>query len=155
MNWCVHICQNGHVEKETRWIDGAEFCEKCGSKMIDRCPSCNHPIMEWDWGGRVVLGIPSYERASYCKHCGKPYPWTETALETATELIEEEETLDPVQRDNLVSSLPDLIAETPKTQVAVVRVKKFLTSAGKFTTDAIRQFVIDFGCELAKQQLGI
>lgn len=85
----------------------------------------------------------------------KPYPWTETALETATELIEEEETLDPVQRDNLVSSLPDLIAETPKTQVAVVRVKKFLTSAGKFTADAIRQFVIDFGCELAKQQLGI
>jgi len=111
--------------------------------------------MEWDWGGRVVLGIPSYERASYCKHCGKPYPWTETALETATELIEEEETLDPVQRDKLVSSLPDLIAETPKTQVAVVRVKKFLASAGKFTADAIRQFVIDFGCELAKQQLGI
>lgn len=101
------------------------------------------------------MSIPLYDRASYCKHCGKPYPWTETALEAVAELIEEEETLDPAQRDKLVSSLPDLIAETPKTQVAVIRMKKFLASAGKLTADAIRQFVIDFACELAKQQLGI
>lgn len=61
------------------------------------------------------------------------------------ELKRYEDSEDPVQRDNLVSSLPDLIAETPKTQVAVVRVKKFLTSAGKFTADAIRQSTMN-GC---------
>lgn len=123
--------------------------------MIDKCPECGTSIREWNYGGVMVIGTPKYERASYCKNCGKPYPWTKVAIEAAVDLIQEEEELDDVQRDKLVSSLPDIISETPKTQVAVVRFKKALLSAGKFTADALRQFAIDFGCELAKKQLGL
>lgn len=155
MDICVHICQNGHVVQSTEWITGDEFCEKCGAEMIDRCPSCKAPIRAWDYGGFIMIDTPEYDRAAYCKNCGKAYPWTRSAIEAASELIEEEEELDEVQRNKLVSSLPDIVAETPKTRIAVVRFKKALIAVGKFTADGLRQFIIDFGCEFARKQLGM
>ena len=153
MDCCVHICKNGHVLISKAWISKKEFCEKCGAEMLDRCPNCNTPIREWDFGG-LAFGKPKYERAAYCRNCGKPYPWTQAAIEAATELINEEDQLDSAQQTTLIASLPDIVSETPKTQIAIARVKKPLLSVGKFTADALRQFVIDFGCELAKSQLG-
>lgn len=155
MDMCVHVCLNGHTLVTSRRISRTEFCEKCGAKMIDRCQECGAPIREWDYHGVIVFGTPKYERASYCKNCGKPYPWTQAAIKAAAELVAEEDELDEAQRGKLVSSLPDIITETPKTQVAVVRFKKALTTAGKFTAEGLRQFAIDFGCELAKKQLGL
>ena len=155
MDKCVHACINGHTLVTSRWIDTVEFCEKCGAKMIDKCPECGSPIKEWSYGGVVVLGTPQYTRAAYCRKCGKPYPWTQSALEAAIELVQEEEELDDIQRSKLVDSLPDIISETPKTQVAIVRFKKALLSVGKFTAEGLRQFAVDFGCELAKNQLGL
>ena len=70
-------------------------------------------------------------------------------------LIAEEEGFSEQQKASLVEVLPDVIVETPKTNLAVVRLKKGLASAGKFTADAIRQFAIDFGCEFAKKSLGL
>ena len=155
MDRCVHACINGHTLVSSRWIDKAEFCEKCGAKMMDKCQECGSPIKEWNYRGAAVLGTPQYARAAYCKWCGKPYPWTQSAFEAVIDLVQEEEELDDIQRSKLVDSLPDIISETPKTQVAIVRFKKALLSAGKFTADGLRQFAIDFGCELAKKQLGL
>mgnify|MGYP000032963237 CR=1 FL=1 len=155
MDLCVHICTNGHVLQSKSWISGKEFCEKCGAEMLDKCPNCGIPIKEWDYGGVQYLGKPKYDRAAYCKNCGKAYPWTQIAIETATEIISEEDQLDSAQQEKLIASLPDIISETPKTQIATVRFKKALLSVGKFTADALREFVIDFGCEFAKSQLGI
>lgn len=152
---CVHICQNGHFILTSMYIQGKEFCEKCGSEMMDKCPDCGAVICEWNYGGIVYLGTPHYDRASYCKNCGSPYPWTAKALEAAAELIEEEENLTAEQKEKLSGSLQDIICETPKTQVATVRIKKALLSVGRFTAEGLRQFVIDFGCELAQKQLGI
>lgn len=155
MYYCVHVCSNGHYLVTRNPISDKEFCEKCGSEMMDKCPHCHNPIKEWKIEGLIFLDEDDYQRASYCKHCGQPYPWTQAALETITELIQEESELDNLQQDKLITSLPDIISETPKTQLAVVRLKKALLSAGKFTADALRQFAIDFGCEFAKKQLGL
>lgn len=155
MDRCIHVCVNGHMIFSRTHIQEPEFCEICGSKMIDKCPYCQSVIMEWNYGKMIVVGDPEYTRASYCKHCGKPYPWTQSAVESAKELIEEEDELDEIQRNKLLSSLPDIVSETPKTQVAVVRFKKALLTVGKFTAEGLRKFIIDFGCELAKNQFGI
>lgn len=152
---CVQVCLNGHIIQSRTRLSKTVFCEKCGAKMIDECPVCHTPIEEWDWTDMVVIGDFPYERANYCRACGSPYPWTQTAIEVAADLISEEEELDNVQQEKLISSLPDIIAGTPKTQTAVVRLKKALLTVGKFTADGLRQFVIDFGCELAKNQLGL
>lgn len=154
----AQICMNGHMI--TSSIEHCpelkeSFCSKCGAETITTCPNCNAPLRGELYDDEVsILGYtPSVD--SYCTNCGKPYPWTESALQNTALLIQEEEELSEQLKESLVESLPNIITETPATNLAVVRVKKCLASAGKFTTDAVRQFVIDFGCELAKKSLGL
>lgn len=154
MDFYAHICKNGDVLIARQPLAGKEFCEKCGAEMLDKCPSCQSVIREWHTGAGY-LGTPKYQRAAYCKKCGKPYPWTAAAIESSTMLIEEDDELNTELREKAIEILPDIITETPKTNLAVVRLKKVLASAGKFTADSLRQFAIDFGCELAKKQLGL
>ena len=49
----------------------------------------------------------------------------------------------------------NIMVETPKTTLAATRIKKALLTAGHFTADALRQFVIDFGCELAIKSINL
>lgn len=154
----AQICLNGHCITDS--FDaypehGQHFCDKCGAATITACPSCGANIRGDYYAPGVLIVGGHYQVPAYCYSCGKPYPWTQSAIESAVELIQEEEELDATQKEKLASSLPDIISETPKTQVAVVRFKKAMSSAGRFTADALRQFAIDFGCELAKQQLGL
>lgn len=148
------VCLNGHTLVEPSQNKGSQFCEQCGASVISLCPHCNAVIKEWHYYG-VVASKPKMERPYYCKSCGHPYPWTEAAIEATALMIQEDEELSELECKNLEASLPDLISETPKTQVAVIRVKKALLTAGNFTAEALRQFVIDFGCELAIRSLGL
>lgn len=153
----AQICKNGDciVASIEEWPEQcADYCPKCGAKTISACPSCNADIRGF-YSEDGVASYRPYSVPAYCHHCGQPYPWTQSAIEAASELIQEEIMLDRDLREKLISSLPDIVSETPKTNLAIVRFKRFLASAGKFTADALRQFVIDFGCELAKDQLGL
>lgn len=153
----AQICRNGHMITDSvdKYREHSQpFCSKCGSATITACPSCNVSIRgDYDCG-IVVIGrntaVPSY-----CHNCGSPYPWTQSALENTAAIIQEEEDITEQLKAVVVESLPDIIVETPGTNLAAVRVKKCLSAAGKFTSDAIRQFVIDFGCELAKKSIGL
>lgn len=154
MDFYAHICKNGDVLVERNPLSGPTYCEKCGAGMLDRCQSCQAPIKEWHISA-AYLGTPKYDRPAYCKNCGEPYPWTAAALESASMLIQEDDKLNADLQEKTIEILPDIITETPKTNLAVVRLKKVLSAAGRFTADSLRQFAIDFGCELAKQQLGL
>src|SRR5712692_2606468 len=74
-----------------------------------------------------------------CHRCGTPYPWTEKGITAARELISEAENFKPEQRESLSKSLDDLIRDSPGTQVAAIRFKKFISKAGKETADALRK----------------
>lgn len=154
-DFLAKVCLNGHSLVVSHSPTEDTYCEKCGAKMISKCPNCSNPIKEWDYGGIAVLGTPSFSRPMYCKSCGKPYPWTSAAIDATTMMIQEDSELSELERKNLEESLPDIIAETPKTKIATVRIKKAFLTCGKFTAETIRQFVIDFGCELAKSSLGL
>ena len=149
------ICTNGHISVETLPLRTREFCETCGAEMMSNCPNCGSTIKEWHYYGIVVGSKPKLNKPMYCKSCGKPYPWTQAALEATSLMIQEDSELSELERQTLESSLPDIMVETPKTKLATIRVKKALLKAGEFTAETIRQFAIDFGCELAKQQLGL
>ena len=145
------ICLNGHVRTEHLQDASSskdDYCPDCGAKTITVCPKCGYPI-EGCLKDSCVISIGFNPAPKYCKSCGCPYPWTESAINSLKELIEEDENLQPELVSKLNNSIPDIIAETPKTNLATTRVKKVLNTAGKFTVDALRQFVIDFGCELA------
>ena len=150
------ICKNGHVINS--YYHGSPennsfFCSKCGAPTISQCPHCQKEIRGHSTDEFSYLA--KYHVPAYCQYCGNPYPWTESALQNAELLISEEEELSDSLKDSVINSLPDIITETPGTNLAIVRVKKCLSSAGKFTADAVRQFVIDFGCELAKKSIGL
>ena len=149
------ICKNGHVINDSLHSnpnDHSDFCPTCGQPTISKCPSCQKnikglPISDFSY-------IFSYTVPSYCEYCGHPFPWTESAIEAATLIIQEDENLSDQMKEDVIESLPDVLAENPKTNLAVIRIKKCLAVSGKFTADAVRQFVIDFGCELAKKLAG-
>lgn len=141
----VRYCLNGH-KFQVRFGESTDlkrFCVQCGSETTTCCQSCKTPIPE------------SQNLPFYCFNCGVPYPWTESAIKSAILIVKEESAFSKQQITELTESFPNIISETPSTSLASLRIKKALLTAGKFTAEGIRQFVIDFGCELAKKSIGI
>ncbi len=152
------VCLNGHTLIEPTPVTSDQYCEKCGAKVISACPSCGTVIKRWEYDDDdfcIYIRPSSFDKPFYCRVCGKPYPWTESALEAVALVIQEDEELSALEQERLQESLPDIITETPKTNLAAVRIKKALLKAGAFTADALRQFTIDFGCELAVRAIGL
>ena len=145
----AYICENGHTISTSADSCYDKHCFKCGAQVITSCPNCRSRIHGHDRG---VSGY--YEVPAYCRGCGKPYPWTERAIQATIELLAEDDNITADECNRLIEVLPDTISETPRTQLAIVRIKKALKYLGEFAADGIRQFIIDFGCELVKKQLG-
>lgn len=156
-------CENGHYvdvpedvsERRPSWITAREmdleigqtqgdtahtqFCPECGLKTANRCGECQSPIM---YDGK---------RPSYCRNCGKPFPWTGKQLTAAAELVKEEEGLSEADRVTLTASLPELMADTPRTTLAATRFKRIVGGAGPAFKNAMYKFLVDFSSETAKK----
>nr|DAJ06530.1 MAG TPA: putative cytoplasmic protein [Caudoviricetes sp.] len=154
----AQICLNGHCISSAVDMypeEAQPFCEKCGAKTITACPKCGAPI-RGVYCEKNCGFIPELDKApAYCLQCGSPFPWTQSALDIAVALIEEDDSLSGIERKQMIETLPDVISETPKTKLAVIRLKKVLSVVSSFTADGLRQFAIEFGCELVKKQLGL
>jgi len=151
------ICLNGHCVSAS--IDACpetdqKFCSKCGEKTISTCPHCQSEIRgRYNATSRVCL--EEYKVPPYCHNCGQAYPWTRAALEAAGELIMEAESFSDTDKEKLTSSLPFIMIETPKTQLAITRMKKAFLVIDEFTADAIKQFALAYGCDLVKRDIGL
>lgn len=143
------ICENGHPISTANATCSQKHCSECGARIISQCKHCQAMIEGHEYGVSGYYRVPKY-----CNGCGKPYPWVIAAVESTTRIVEESE-LDSVSQRRIIEILPDVISETPKTQLAAFRIQKAITSAGKFLADGLRQFVIDVGCELIKKQLDL
>lgn len=154
----AQICLNGHCitpSYDTSAELSQRFCTQCGAPTITQCPSCNAPIRgEYTVPGVIVFGN-GYTVPAYCYNCGEPYPWTHRAIESAKALIQEEGAFSPADQAKLIEALPDLITQTSKTQLAASRLNKALNVAGKFAKEGLKDFIVQFGCELAKSLLGM
>lgn len=155
----AQVCLNGHVITDSLEHSkglSEKFCHVCGAETISECLNCHSPIQgEYYVDGLVVIGSEKASAPAYCHNCGEPFPWTTDALEATRMLIDEEADLNVEERENLKLSLPDLIAETPKTILATTRVKKAFMKGSEFFKDGLKQFVIDFACAVVKSQLGL
>ncbi len=89
----------------------------------------------------------------FCPDCGKPYPWTETALKAAQELSDELENLSPEERDLLKKSIDDIIRDTPQTTVAATRFKRLVAKAGPVAAEGFKKILWDIATEFAKRQI--
>lgn len=153
------VCLNGHVISDNigdypeHW---EKFCKDCGAETINKCLNCGTDIRgDYHVNGVICLGGERMKAPLYCHNCGKPFPWTEDELEAARIAIDEDDRLKPEDKEKLKMSLPDLIAETPSTSLAVSRMKKAFLCIGNFTKDILNKFIVSMCCEAAKSQLGM
>lgn len=119
------VCLNGHQISVETDMDAEidEYCEKCGAKVTDECSNCHTKINGYLYMSGVIE-TPHVSVPNYCLHCGKPYPWTETAIDSLEELINLTQ-LDIQRQNDLKESIPDLIGDTPKATLAAYKWKKF------------------------------
>lgn len=148
----AQICLNGHIITTTATTKPErtqKYCDDCGAEAINGCPSCQAPIRGMYYGD-VVYG--PRKAPGYCYECGRPYPWTEAHLRAAAELIDLSDVMDE-QREALKKDLPDLTVDTPRTKVAVARMRQFLDRAGGHIASAMKDLLVEIASETAKKTL--
>lgn len=143
---------NGHVISSL--IDRypahrSAFCPTCGKPTIDACPSCDTPMRGSYMGG--AIGGPGWTPPAHCYNCGEPFPWTTSAKESAEELIDLLEVLDPDERVQLKGTLDDLMSDSSRTEVAAIKFKLLARKAGGEGATALRTIVTSVATEAAKR----
>lgn len=150
------ICLHGHVI--TTDASDASFstpyCSKCGASTISSCPHCNHQI-DGKYEVEDVLDLTSYsmQAPAFCPYCGKAFPWTETALQTAIKLINESDSLTDSDKALFSENISDTLSETPKTKLATVRIDKVLKKAGATVTTSVKDILVEICAESVKRIL--
>lgn len=139
------ICKNGHY----LCCFSGDFCSNCGAETIDSCPHCSEKIPLLDSPGIVK----NYKVPSYCSNCGKPFPWTQTLLETAKAIVHEDELLAEEQMTEWCECFADIIYPTPKTQLALIRYKRFMDKAASTTVNGLKDLFKDVVSEAIKNAL--
>ena len=137
----AEVCPNGHHTTsfaETSSESRSPFCPKCGEETLTQCRHCNANIRgDYKAPGVIVFGS-RWKPKNHCYSCGKPYPWTEMRIQAAQDLANEIDELTNEEREMLRDLLPDLGADTPRTELATFRyskVSKGLQSATKVILD--------------------
>ena len=151
----AQICMKGHVIND-RVRDypahNQNYCDKCGSETVTKC-SCEESIR----GDYVVPGVfggtRSYDPPKYCHKCGKPFPWTEEALEVGAQLAEEIEELSPEERKRLKQIIADLTIESPRAELAKKRFKGLSGKLGKDSYEALKGVLVNVVSEAMKKAL--
>ena len=146
-------CLNGHAV--TSNADGelaSDYCPHCGERTITQCPDCSENIR----GYYVVPGVASFsewEPPNHCHACGKPYPWTERKAEALREAIEELDELSNAEKERLAKAIPDIIADTPKSNVAITRFKKAASKVGGLGSKMLWEMLKTVATEAVKKSM--
>ena len=91
----------------------------------------------------------------YCGACGKPFPWTETALSAAKEYTDELDELSPGEKAELKGAYDDLTSDTARTALAASRFKKFMSKVGPGAAGVLKKIVETVATEAAKKLIGL
>jgi len=153
----AQICLKGHVVNAStrrRPQHNQTFCERCGAKTIHTCTGCGSPIRGYyHVEGIVDLTGDRMEAPSFCGACGKAYPWTEEKITAAKELALELEGLSDEEKAMLSNSIDDLIVETPRTELAVTRLKKLSKKAGEASWEAFKGMLTNVISESVRKSI--
>lgn len=164
----AQVCLNGHMvtdHSQSRREFSKKFCPACGAETITHCRHCNAAIQGalhstyWS-GGSEYLGTPPIEQTrttrgvvhAYCHSCGKPFPWTSAAIEAAKALAQELDELTDAEKILLQASIDDLVADTPRTNVALVRFKKLMPKLGRQAAEGLKNILVNVVTEAVKKQ---
>lgn len=121
------------------------FCARCGAQNISACQYCQAPIELRHVGSRP----------GYCGGCGKPFPWTETAVSAAKEYTDELDQLSPEEKTMLKGTFDDLTIDTARTPLAANRFKKLMNKIGPNAAGVLSKIVETVMTEAVKKMMGL
>lgn len=153
----AEVCLNGHhttTDCEASPELRSKFCPKCGSETITACPQCRASIRGYYYVPGVISVGGKYRPPNYCYNCGKQMPWTQRSIAAAHELADEIDTLTDSEKGSLKKAINELAIDSPTTEVASVRYKKYLGKVGPALADALNKIVVNIATEAAKRLLG-
>ena len=81
------------------------------------------------------------------------FSWTQIALDAAKELAEELDGLTPDEREIVQESIADLVRDSPRTEMAAVRLKRLLRKTGGGAASAMKNIIVSVATEAAKKAL--
>lgn len=140
----AQVCLNGHTITEMAG-DHPEHkrdrCEDCGERTICECQKCNESIQGYYHSG--VIGIFEYTPPRFCQKCGEPFPWIATKLETAKEIVDMMDSLNQQEKEDLKSSIIELVKETAKVSIAKVKLKRYLKKVDSDISDGLKEVLVD------------
>ena len=152
----AQICKNGHVINTCADIHperNQKYCEKCGALTITHCENCGAPIRGYYEVPGVMIALPTYARPSFCHNCGRPYPWTRSALQAAKELVATFDRLNEEERQELERSLDDIIRETPRSKIAELNFRRIMKKVDSEGCKLMREVIVNVISEAARRSL--
>lgn len=149
----AQVCLNGRAILSSVQLTPectSKFCPECGQPTITTCQKCKTTIR----GDYYQLDADpgSWTVPAFCHECGAAYPWTERRTEALALAIDESE-LPENDRNKLTLLIPDVINDTPKTQVATSLFGKAIRSAGQFGGKLIYDVLVKVGTEFVVRSL--
>ena len=150
----AQICLNGHViTSNTGYSElTKKYCPECGELTITNCPKCN-ALIKGDYYVEGVIGFSQYHAPAFCDNCGNAYPWTESSQKAAYELIHFSDTLTLEEKDDLNKTITDLMKDSPRSQLAQLKFKKYAAKMGKELANGLKNVLIDLVSETAKKAI--
>jgi len=125
------VCENGHQITDCYKISPEKqkrFCQECGAATIIACPGCGEGIqgaqigVSQDWtGGRTGQKMIPKAHAnvpSCCLNCGKPYPWTESKIVTAIQILTEFGKLDEKEKETIEQDINNVASAVSSNRVS-------------------------------------
>lgn len=147
---CLHghvIGADGHNVISAGGVRKDEHCQECGSRCVTHCESCKAPIR-----GKQTMSHGDYVRPSFCYNCAKPYPWMEERLQTARELLWNDDKLSIEERESLWGLLQYVMSD-PKSDLVPAKRKLIdikLGGAVAATREFIETIIAKYMAEMSK-----
>jgi hypothetical protein len=149
----AQICLNGHVINESceEYPErNRDFCPSCGEKTVTKCPSCNTSIPGNYYLHGFSGAVLPYTLPAYCCKCGKPYPWTESRIQTAIQIFAEFGDLDENEKKTIEGDIKNVAKDNPKAELSAMRIKKLWQKYGRIAYNVIMEFASKTAAEILK-----
>lgn len=177
----AQVCKSGHIISsniDTSPNEKKTFCPTCGAKTITQCPHCQSNIQGNYYAEKIVqrsydslyastsdlfdslpvqvssVKIADMELPAYCYNCGQPFPWTESLLNTADEIVELSDFLTDEQKEQLKKCFPNLITDTIESNIAAIKFSKLFAKLEPFAKESLKNLLLEYISDAILVMLG-
>jgi len=158
------VCENGHQITDCYNINQEKregFCQECGAPTLTACPGCgvgiqgaqievNQSYADARFGRHKLIRRLSANVPSYCRNCGKPYPWTQRRIATAIQILTEFGDLNEAEKKTIEQDVENISKDVPEAELSAGRIKRIWERSKSVGYEAIMEFASRTAAKILK-----